>query len=246
VGHPFEDLMGILALESQRNECVIIGEDLGLPPPGYEEIVAPWKVFSYNMIHYANKQLVAKATASSAYKPESLTVFSNHDKPTLKGMFNGWYPKTIERLGIITAEERDKMIAIRQRTTLESIINQMQLEGYLTRPWTSQHWYDAIVEDINVGGESVYAEFVWALHAFLAFSSAKLVGVQLEDLLGQDAQVNIPGTADADVENPDVYPKQYPNWRIRLSKPFEALENEALFYEVIGTLSEARGNGNNN
>lgn len=244
VEHPFDDLMGILALESVRNECVLIAEDLGLPPVGYEEAVEPWKVFSYNMIHYANKKLMAKATPSNQYKPESLTVFSNHDKQTLKGMFTGWYPRTQEALKIIDREKRDQMMAIRERATMESIINQMQIEGCLmTHPhWSAQEWFDRILEELlsEQQGGPVFNEFNWAIHSFLAKSSAKLVGVQLEDLLGQEPQVNMPGTADADTIDTESEIKRFTNWRLKLPLPIEAYEEQKVYQVIMGMLSNTR------
>jgi (1->4)-alpha-D-glucan 1-alpha-D-glucosylmutase len=46
VYYPFEDLLGILALESVRNRCLIIGEDLGTVPDEVREALLPLGVLS--------------------------------------------------------------------------------------------------------------------------------------------------------------------------------------------------------
>ena len=196
------------------------------------------------MIHYANKKLMAKATPSNQYKPESLTVFSNHDKQTLKGMFTGWYPRTQEALKIIDREKRDHMMAVRERATMESIINQMQIEGYLlSRPnWDAKEWFDRLLEELlseNQGGP-VFDEFNLAIHRFLAGSSAKLVGIQLEDLLGQEAQVNMPGTADADEIDTESEIKCFTNWRLKLPLPVEAYEELPIIQNIFNSLKQTR------
>ena len=44
--YPFEELMGILALERTRNRCLIVGEDLGTVPAGFRERMADANVLS--------------------------------------------------------------------------------------------------------------------------------------------------------------------------------------------------------
>ncbi|MCX8018233.1 MAG: 4-alpha-glucanotransferase, partial [Rhodocyclaceae bacterium] len=47
VHYPFEDLLGLVALESQRNACLVIGEDLGTVPEGFRERLFDAGVLSY-------------------------------------------------------------------------------------------------------------------------------------------------------------------------------------------------------
>ncbi|WP_204322559.1 4-alpha-glucanotransferase, partial [Streptococcus pneumoniae] len=47
VYYPFDELMAILAIESVRNECLIIGEDLGTVPDEVRWKLNEFQIFSY-------------------------------------------------------------------------------------------------------------------------------------------------------------------------------------------------------
>jgi 4-alpha-glucanotransferase len=52
VAYPFDDLTGILALESWRNHCMVVGEDLGTVPAGFREKAAALGILSYKVIYF--------------------------------------------------------------------------------------------------------------------------------------------------------------------------------------------------
>jgi glycogen operon protein len=52
VRYPLELLLGVLALESQRARCLVIGEDLGTVPDGLRERLAATDVLSYRVLWF--------------------------------------------------------------------------------------------------------------------------------------------------------------------------------------------------
>jgi 4-alpha-glucanotransferase len=68
-----------------------------------------------------------------------------------------------------------------------------------------------------------------ALHRLLARSPAKLMAVQIEDVLGAVEQANLPGTMS-----------EHPNWCRRLGRTLEDLDRSAALRELGGVVANER------
>ena len=87
-----------------------------------------------------------------------------------------------------------------------------------------------IGEFLPEGGEPVYTtELGDAILAYLARSRARLMLVQLEDVLCEVEQANLPGTTDA-----------HPNWRRRSSRTLEEIDRGVELRRVAALIEEAR------
>ena len=67
------------------------------------------------------------------------------------------------------------------------------------------------------------------LQRFLARSQACLMMVQLEDLLGQKQQINVPGTID-----------EYPNWRYKIPSDIEDWHALADIEHIAAAITRER------
>ncbi len=79
VHYPFEDLLAILATESRRQQCMVIGEDLGTVPEEMREALSKAGVLSYRPL------LFERGAPPEAYPRDALVCLSTHDLPTWKG-----------------------------------------------------------------------------------------------------------------------------------------------------------------
>ena len=127
LSYPVHDLIGQLALESQRARCVVVGEDLGTVPAGFRETMDAADILSYRVFWFERSGEDYKPP--TAYPRKSLACLSTHDLPTLAGWWQGEDIIEKEALGIITAEEA---VAARARRAADkqALLRLLQREGF--------------------------------------------------------------------------------------------------------------------
>ena len=115
VRYPLDDLVGILALESQRHRCLVVGEDLGTVPEGFRERMAAANILSYRVLFFEQDIETGEFDPPESYPPLALAVVGSHDLPTLRGWWEGRDLDIKERLGLFPGAGE----ARRQRETRE-------------------------------------------------------------------------------------------------------------------------------
>lgn len=195
LAYPFTDLLGILALESQRNQCLIIGEDLGTVPDDIRSALKSKGVLAYRILYFEKNWHQRSFNSPADYPSLAVASVGSHDLPTLSGFWQESDLDMREKLDLFpSAEHRDQLRYTRARDRDEIISalereNLMQVDGMNEEPI----------------GEDLSSKVILPVHRYLARSRAMLMMVQLEDLFCQKTQVNLPGTID-----------EYPNWRGKL------------------------------
>src|SRR5215216_3366597 len=118
---PFEALLAVVAQESVRQECIVIGEDLGTVPEGFRETMADWGLWSYLVMLFERRH-DGSFKSPGEYKNNALASFSTHDLPTFAGWASGHDRDVKHALGIDPGESADeRRNAVGQlRTALEA------------------------------------------------------------------------------------------------------------------------------
>jgi 4-alpha-glucanotransferase len=192
VHYPLEALMSLLALESLRQRCLVIGEDLGTVPDEVRHAMAAYAVYHYKVLLF-EKESDGSFRAPDRYARRSIAAASTHDLPTLRGYWEGGDLALRDRLQLYPDE------VTRQRVHAERALDRERLQAALAAAGLDG-------QPADDGRSRFGATPVSAVHCFLAGSAAALVALQLEDLLGMTDPVNVPGTMD-----------EYPNWRRKLT-----------------------------
>jgi 4-alpha-glucanotransferase len=82
VRYPTEDLLAILALESERARAIVIGEDLGTVAPGVRERLLAERILSTRVLWF-------EPGPPAGYPALSLAAVTTHDLPTVRGLWTG-------------------------------------------------------------------------------------------------------------------------------------------------------------
>ena len=221
VHYPLADLLGILALESGRNRCLVIGEDLGTVPDAVREALAPLGVLSYRLLLF-EKEHDGGFRAPAAYPVQAVAAASTHDLPTLKGLWAGHDLDLRTKLGLYPSEERRELQAAERVRDRGRLLVALEREGLLPEGVTVD---PASAPDMT-------AELAHAIHVFLARGPARVMMVQMEDVLGQLEQMNVPATTT-----------EYPNWQRKLPRNLEEWPADARVTALVEALRRERGTG---
>lgn len=84
VRYPFADLLGIVCLESERNRCLVIDEDLGTVPDEVRHALWEAGVLSYRLLYFERRH-DGEFKSPHEFPEQTIVSTSTHDLPTLAG-----------------------------------------------------------------------------------------------------------------------------------------------------------------
>ncbi|MDR2337209.1 MAG: 4-alpha-glucanotransferase [Deltaproteobacteria bacterium] len=222
--YQFEDLLRILCLESMRNKCIVVCEDLGTVPDGFRKKMEEKKMLSYKVLFFM-KKWDGGFEENNAYPFLSLVTGTTHDMMTLWGY---WLEVDLDerlRLGWLNEESFKTEKENRKQEKL-ALIKLLQDNKFLEKDFNLEagevdEYVSFNLEETKsvIDAIQLPVEIFDAIQHFLLATPALLNVLPLEDLTGQTAQVNIPGIVD-----------EYPCWRnkipLNVEDILEAAEEE--------------------
>ena len=218
VYYPLDELLAIVAIESHRHRCMVVGEDLGTVEDAVREALGKADVLSYRLLYFErlDRHQGSGFKPPAVYPPAALVAVSTHDLATFAGWWAGHDLRVRLSLGLFPDERIfDKQLLDRAQERIELMLA-VQQAGLLSR--------EEIAEASGLALPP--PRVVEAVHAWLATTPSTLMMVQLEDVAGVVEQANMPGTVD-----------EQPNWRRKLPMPLHAL---ATGERMLGLAAQLR------
>ena len=213
VHYDAEVMFAILALESQRNRCVIIGEDLGTVPDQARYLLNRYQVFSYKVMYFSKGWNGFQLPEE--YPEQAITVISTHDVAPLAGYWTGKDLDTMFKLGTLPDAAAFQTALDEREHDKADLLDKLKETGCL----------GADVQMPAKADETLLA----ALHKYGALSRSKLYAVQLENLLGVIDNLNVPGVTEG-----------YPNWAQKMPVSLEDFLQHRLMGGQLAIIDEVR------
>ena len=198
VRFPSEDLLGILALESSRAGALVVGEDLGTVPDDVPPAMRRWHVMSSKVLYF-EREGDSGFKPASTYAEEALATANTHDMPTIAGFWRARDVDVRREVGLIDSDSAEQEARATRETEKRQLSERLAAEGVLAP-----------------GKEPNGAMLRGAVHEFLCRTPSALVGFSLDDLVGEEEPVNVPG----------VGADKFPSWTRRLSVAIESLPTD--------------------
>jgi 4-alpha-glucanotransferase len=214
VHYPLQQLLTVLSLESARSSCLVVGEDLGVVPDEMRKAMPEFGLYHYKVLLF--EKVSGRFRRPDEFAREALAAATTHDLPTLRSY---WEARDIElrrRLNLFPSVEIEKDIVQQRDHDREMLLTALREQKI-----NPAH--------PNAPLEPYTDELGQALHLYLARSSAALVALQIDDLLGMTDPVNVPGTF-----------AEYPNWQRKVTASIEDMAARADLAERLAQINSAR------
>lgn len=214
---PMADMLRVIALESHRNGCVVIGEDLGTVPDGFGEIMAAHGLLSYKVMFFERWEN-GLFMRPDAYPYQSMATCSTHDLHTVAGW---WTAHDLQWRRNLNLYPNDQMAADEAMGRLDS---RDYLRGaLLDMELMTEHQYPADQHEDLPEGLGV------AIQQFIAKTNSAFQMIPAEDLLELKEQVNIPGTTE-----------EHPNWKRKLPVDVTGFFDNSIASKTMQAVDEIR------
>ena len=183
---PETDLFRLIALESQRAKAIVVAEDLGTVPDGFQDRLQSAGIAGMRVLWFERDQARC-FTNPSQWTRQAAAMTTTHDLPTVTGWWQGrdvdWRAQLEPGL---VRDDADAERAHDRGLLWEAMQNSGAAQGTPPAADAPSRAVDAAI-------------------AHVAGSACDLMILPVEDVLGLAEQPNLPNTVD-----------EHPNWRRRL------------------------------
>lgn len=231
--YPLQDLLRLIALESWRNRCIVIGEDLGTVPGGLRGQLADTGLLGMRILWFEREEDVAHHPfrPPQDWARTSVAMTSTHDLSTLAGWWVGRDLDWQGKLGLLPAGVDAAQARVHRMADRHALVKAFSHQNLATATLLTalEAASTANAADASTILTATADDFATAATAYTAAAPLPLTIVPMEDLLGLPEQPNLPSTIHT-----------HPNWRRRLPGPVDAALDDPAVQARLAALVHAR------
>lgn len=217
ISFPLADILRVIALESRRSQCIVVGEDLGTVPDGFGEIMAAHGLLSYKVLFFERWEN-GLFMRPEAYPEQAMATGSTHDLHTVAGWWTGRDLEWRRELNLYPNADMaaaDAASRAPDREFLRAALIDMGLLGA----------EDAPADQF----QNTEHALTLAAQQYLASTPSALHMIPAEDILELVEQVNIPGTTE-----------EHPNWKRKLPCDVEGFFSSPQAKDIMTSIAAIR------
>ena len=166
VSYNHDELYAILSVESHRHKCTVIGENLGLVPEAVNSAMERHNILEFSVFQFMIGDELP------VFNERSVACLNTHDTPTFAGFLKGNDIKKAVSSGLFDKKEGKVKLEERKKAV------------------------DVLKRNLKKSGYKVKSkeELMESCTRYMVESPAKLVLINLQDLVLDEEQHNLPGT----------------------------------------------------